>query len=110
MEGDITCRLCHEECNFGCKGSTNKDCISLDPVLKPWFKDCKTVQYGLEFGRCLSECPSQESQIEFDIEIFSFVNYCRILNFTHYYFIRFSQILKDFIQILKIYKEFSQNF
>ena len=58
MDGEEVCRLCHEECKFGCTGISNKDCINENVREQPFFKDCNTVQYELEFGRCLTECPT----------------------------------------------------
>lgn len=44
MDGERICRLCHEECAFGCVGITNKDCINTDMVNDPENMGCKTVQ------------------------------------------------------------------
>jgi len=57
MDGESICRLCHEECKFGCTGITNKDCITEDIRANKYDKGCLNVQYGLEFGRCLDACP-----------------------------------------------------
>ena len=38
------CRLCHEECAFGCKGTSNRECISANIATDPYNLGCKHVQ------------------------------------------------------------------
>lgn len=56
IQSDGVCRLCHEECGFGCAGPTNRNCIS-EYTEHPEFQACKHVQHGDEYGKCLEECP-----------------------------------------------------
>jgi len=39
-----TCRLCHKECGFGCKGTGNRNCISANIATDPYNLGCKNVQ------------------------------------------------------------------
>ena len=55
--GYSTCKVCHPECDFGCTGTANTDCISPNYANAPYNKRCANVQDGLEFGRCLAQCP-----------------------------------------------------
>ena len=33
-----TCKLCHEECKYGCTGTTNRDCLHPESALNPYVK------------------------------------------------------------------------
>ena len=39
-----TCRLCHAECAYGCRGTTNRHCISENIAYDPYNKGCLNVQ------------------------------------------------------------------
>ena len=52
------CRKCHDECKYGCRGQTDKDCIHPDISFLPAVAGCKNVQMLDGYRhQCLAACP-----------------------------------------------------
>ena len=55
FDGGNICRACHSECNFGCMGQADSQCISQTHQTDASVRDCKNLQFGI---RCVETCPN----------------------------------------------------